>query len=121
MNKSILGRICDSFGNRSGMRTALLNLAYWFLTVGYLEMILRLAVFGELGRGFAFALGFGFAAAAVAAAVLSLLPGKIRFPVSMAVRVFLVLLFASQVVYNAVFRTLYSVALMRQGGAAITT
>ncbi len=121
MNKSIFGRIGDSFGNRSGMRTALLNLAYWFLTVGYLEMILRLAVFGELGRGFAFALGFGFAAAAVAAAVLSLLPGKIRFPVSMAVTVFLVLLFASQVVYNAVFRTLYSVALMRQGGAAITT
>lgn len=117
----ILRETGTSFRNMPALEAVFLNLAYWFLTIGYLELVLRLAVFDELGRGFAFALGFGFVIAAVVAAVLSLLPGKAGFPVSLIVTVFLVLLFASQIVYNAVFRTLYSVALMRQGGAAITT
>lgn len=117
----ILRRIGASFRNKPALHAVLLNVAYWFLTVGYLEWILHMAVFGTVGSGAAFALGFGFVIAAVLAAVLTILPGKARFPGSLIVTVFLILLFASQIVYNAVFRTLYSVALMQQGGAAITT
>ena len=103
-------------------RTAtLLGLAYWFVSVVYWELVLHTAALGELKGKFAFVLGFSFAFACALTLILSLLPQKLRFWGNAAATAVLTVLYGSQLVYYFVFATLYSVSMIQQGGAAVTS
>ena len=94
---------------------------WWLCSLFYLESLVHFTVYGGFHVRFAYAIGLTAAIAALLALVCSLLPKKIRFGSMLAVTVVLTVLFGSQMVYEFVFGTMYSVAQMGMGGAAITS
>ena len=99
----------------------LANTGFFFFTLLYLEIILRLIVFRKAGGNFLYVAGFDFVFAGILALITSFLPKKAHFTVTAVITGFLVVLFGSQIVYYYAFGTLYSVSQMQMGGAAITT
>lgn len=94
---------------------------YWLFALLYWEMLLHFAVYGEFSVKFGYGIAFTLAIALVVAAVMSLLPRKASFVGNLLVSLVLAVLYGSQIVYNFIFGTMYSVALMEQGGAALTS
>lgn len=109
------------FQDRRALAAALTGLAYWLFTLCYFELLLHAVAFGAPELRFAFTVGFSLVFACALALVTSFLPEKLRFAADLVVTVFLAVLYGSQMVYNFVFGTLYSVALIQQGGAAVTS
>lgn len=103
------------------IRGTLVSTAYWLLLLLCLELLLHVLAYGAPGWDFLTVVGFTACAACLVTLVLSFLPRKIRMPVELAVTVLVILLYGSQLVYYFIFGTLYSVALMGQGGQAITS
>ena len=99
---------------------AALQAAYWMFALLYWEAVLHQAVFGEFGKEFVYAVGFSVSAALVLALAVSFLT-KRRLVVSGLLTVALTVLHGSQIVYNFIFGTMYSVAMMGQGGDAMTS
>ena len=99
----------------------LMRLLYWFAAIVYWELVLRFAVQETLGGNLAFVLGFSFVFACGLALLCSFLPRKIRFAGDVIVTVALIVLYGSQLVYYFVFASLYSVSMIQQGGAAVTS
>lgn len=99
---------------------AALQAAYWMFALLYWETVLHQAVFGEFGKEFVYAVGFSVSAALVLALAVSFLT-KRRLVVSGLLTVALTVLYGSQIVYNFIFGTMYSVAMMGQGGDAMTS
>ncbi len=97
------------------------ELGFWFLSLLYWEALLHGVVYGAFTWKFGYVAGFTLAIAGVLGLFLSLVPEKARFWASLAVTLVLTVLYGSQMVYYFVFGTLYSVSLMGQGGAAITS
>lgn len=97
---------------------AALPVIYWTLALLYWELLLSGAVFHKLGLA-AYAVGFTLTAALLLSLVLSFLK-RGRFAVEIGLTVIFALLYGSQVVYNFIFGTLYSVAMVSQGGEAMT-
>jgi len=94
---------------------------YWFFSLIYLESLVHFTVYEGFHSRFLYAIGLSAAIAALAALVISLIPGKIRF-VSMLLGVaVLTFLYGSQMVYEFIFGTMYSVAQMGLGGAALAS
>lgn len=91
---------------------------YWAFALMYWECLLSGAVFHSFGVRI-YALGFTLSAALLVALVLSFLR-KGRFGAEVFLTAVLTLLYGSQIVYHFIFGTLYSVAMVSQGGEAMT-
>lgn len=105
--------------NRIPMKATLLSTAFWWFTLVYLETLLHSQVFTEFSLRYVFVIGFSFPIAAVIALLMSFLPRKANFPVSLLLTLVLIVLYGSELVYNAVFGSLYSMAMMALGGDAL--
>lgn len=106
---------------RGGWVTAAAGFGYWFFALVYWEALLQVCVFDSVTGKFAYVAGFSAALACVLALLLSFVPRKARFWVELASVAVLTVLYGSQLVYYFVFGTMYSLALMQQGGAAVTS
>jgi len=91
---------------------------YWAFALMYWECLLSGAVFHSFGVRI-YALGFTLSAALLVTLVLSFLR-KGRFGAEVFLTAVLTLLYGSQIVYHFIFGTLYSVAMVSQGGEAMT-
>ena len=91
---------------------------YWVFALMYWECLLSGAVFHSFGVR-SYALGFTLSAALLVTLVLSFLK-RGRFGAEIFLTAVLTLLYGSQVVYHFIFGTLYSVAMVSQGGEAMT-
>ena len=94
---------------------------FWFCALLFWEILLHIIVLGDFGGNFGYLAGFTASAAALLALVQSFVPKKVNFAVTLVLSLVLTVLYGSQLVYNYVFGTLYSMALMGQGGQAITS
>lgn len=115
--KGILAQIRQ---NRS-VRLSAINAAFWFVTLLYLETVLHLRFFDGFAPSYLFAVGFTAAIALILSAFLGCLPKKANGLISAVLVTLVSLVFASQIVYDAVFGTMYSLSLVGLGGAAITS
>ena len=91
---------------------------YWAFALMYWECLLSGAVFHSFGVRI-YALGFTLSAALFVTLVLSFLK-RGRFGAEIFLTAVLTLLYGSQIVYHFIFGTLYSVAMVSQGGEAMT-
>lgn len=91
---------------------------YWAFALLYWECLLSGAVFHSFGVRI-YALGFTLSAALLVTLVLSFLR-KGRFGAEILLTAVLTLLYGSQIVYHFIFGTLYSAAMVSQGGEAMT-
>lgn len=91
---------------------------YWAFALLYWECLLSGSVFHSFGVRI-YALGFTLSAALLVTLVLSFLR-KGRFGAEIFLTAVLTLLYGSQIVYHFIFGTLYSVAMVSQGGEAMT-
>lgn len=96
-------------------------LCFFFFSLLYWELILHLSVFPEISGKFFYAVGFSLTLSAILTLVLSFFPKKISYWLAVSLSVLFGLLFGSQLVYYFVFGSLYSISLVGEGGAAITT
>lgn len=94
---------------------------YWLLSIVYFELLLHLVAFPTLDIHSGYVLGFAAVFAFVIAMLLSFLPAKAHFVTGLILTVLLTVFYGSQMVYNFVFASLYSVSSMQQGGAAVTS
>jgi hypothetical protein len=101
------------------LRNGLISGAYWLTLLTVLELLLHILAYGAPTGDFLMVLGFNVCIAGVAAILFSFLPGKIRLIGEILVTALVILFFASQTVYFLIFGTLYSVALVQQGGQAL--
>ncbi len=91
---------------------------YWVFALLYWECLLSGSVFHSFGVRI-YALGFTLSAALLVTLVLSFLR-KGRFGAEILLTAVLTLLYGSQIVYHFIFGTLYSAAMVSQGGEAMT-
>lgn len=91
---------------------------YWAFALMYWECLLSGSVFHSFGVRI-YALGFTLSAALLVTLVLSFLR-KGRFGAEVFLTAVLTLLYGSQIVYHFIFGTLYSAAMVSQGGEAMT-
>lgn len=91
---------------------------YWAFALLYWECLLSGSVFHSFGVRI-YALGFTLSAALLVTLVPSFLR-KGRFGAEVFLTAVLTLLYGSQIVYHFIFGTLYSVAMVSQGGEAMT-
>ena len=100
---------------------AITGFGYWTFALLFWETLLHFAVFGEFSLKFGYVVGFSVSAGLVLALAVSFLKRKAAFAVNLLLTLVLMVLYGSQMVYNFIFGTLYSVALMGQGGQAVTS
>ena len=99
----------------------LIQFLYWFVSLSYLESAVHFTVYDGFHPRFLYAIGLTAAIACLLSLVFSLIPRKIRFG-SMLIGVLgLTFLYGSQMVYEFIFGTMYSVAQMGMGGAALAS
>ena len=99
----------------------LVQFAYWFLSLMYLESLVHFTVYGGFHPRFLYAAGLTAAIAALTTFLISLIPGKVRFGAMVVAVLGLTFLYGSQMVYEFIFGTMYSVAQMGLGGAALAS
>lgn len=95
--------------------------AFWLLAILYFETVLHMVVYGGMTVKFLYVLGFSILFAGILTLIMSLLPRNAGFVGAIVSLVLIMILFGSQLVYKFIFGTLYSVAQIQQGGAAITS
>lgn len=116
-----LAKTGGRFKDGKAALAVLSSAAFWFFTLVYLESLLHILVFEGFTIKFGYVVGFSAVFGAVLAVFLTLLPKKVYFPVSVVMVVLITVFYGSQMVYDMIFGTLYSVSLMGQGAAAITS
>lgn len=94
---------------------------FWFCSLSYLESLVHYTVYGGFHPRFLYAVGLTAAIAALLALAFSFISRRLRFGAMLASILVLTVLYGSQMVYEFVFGTMYSVAQMGMGGAAITS
>ena len=104
-----------------GLKAVGARVLFWFAALLWWEGLTQWTVFGEITAKFGYVALFSAGYALILAALLSLTGRKAEPWLTLLMCVAGVLLYGSQLVYNYVFGTLYSVALMEQGGAAVTS
>lgn len=117
----LLQKILMKFREDSARKAALESACFWFLTLLFWETMLHFTVYRDVHVAYAYAVGFTAVAALGISLALSFLHGKGRFAGSLILVLFLTFLYGSQMVYNFIFGTLYSVAMIQQGGDAVTS
>ena len=106
---------------RGNVKSALGSFAYWLFAIVFMETVLHSCVFSGYSVRYLFVVGFSAAVAAILSLVTSFLPKKVSFPVDVVLTLALIVVYGSQVVYHAVFASLYSLAMTSLGGNAITS
>lgn len=114
-------KIASQFRNGKAVRALGAGVLFWFLSLVYMEAVIHGAAFEGISLKFGYVLGFTAVAACVLTALLSMLPTRIYFPATLLVLAVLTLFYGSQYIYQKIFGTLYSTALMGQGGDAVTS
>lgn len=117
LKKNAKKRICS--GN--AVLPAVFQFAYWFLTILFLEAMLHGAAYSAFTGKFAYVAGFSASVAAGLALIGSFLPMTVQFIYTLLVSVALIILYGSQVIYELIFGTLYSVNQMQMGADAVTS
>lgn len=107
--------------SKGSIKTGVFQLAYWFFVLLFLETVLHGQVFGTYSKQFAFVAGFSIVFAAVLALGGTFLKKTAQFIYMLVITLVLVILFESQVIYELIFGTLYSVSQTQMGGDAITS
>ena len=107
------------FTQNHAMRNTLTAFAYWLFAVVFFEALLHAAVFGEFAPRFALVVGFSIPIAGILTLITGFLPKKASFPLGILLTLVMILLYGSQIVYNAVFGSLYSLAMLSLGGDAL--
>ena len=100
---------------------ALMCCGYWMLALLFWETLLHAVVFDSFTAKFAYAAGFTVVNALAVALLVFFVPQKGNFAVNLILTLVFAFLYGSQMVYRFIFGTMYSVALMEQGGAAMTS
>ena len=108
------------FHDRDGLMGLLLNVAFWFIALIYLELLLHFAVVEHVDVRAGFLIGFSLVFAIVLGLLTSFVPKKAHFIVTVCLLSVVTALYFSQMVYHFVFGTLYSTSQVQQGGQAIT-
>lgn len=98
-----------------------LHLGYWLFALLFWETLLHAAVYGDFYAKFAYAIGFTAVFSLAIQLLLSFVPGKISFAANLLLSLVMAVLYGSQMVYNFIFGTMYSVVMMEQGGQAMTS
>ena len=93
---------------------------FWFFTLNFLEGVLRAVVFESIVEKIGLVLGFNAVFAAALTLVTSLFSRKVNIILASIFQILLLFLFGSQIVYDFIFGSLYSVAQMKMGGDAVT-
>ena len=104
-----------------GRKSAAVEYGYWIFALLFWESVLHFAVFGGFGAKFVYVAGFTVTFALVLALLVSFLKQKAAFVADLLLTALMTVLYGSQMVYYFIFGTLYSVALMGQGGQAVTS
>lgn len=104
-----------------GRKSAAVEYGYWIFALLFWETVLHFAVFGGFGAKFVYVAGFTVTFALVLALLVSFLKQKAAFVADLLLTALMTVLYGSQMVYYFIFGTLYSVALMGQGGQAVTS
>ncbi|MGM9590030.1 MAG: LTA synthase family protein [Faecousia sp.] len=99
----------------------LILFGYWFLSLCYLESVVHFTVYDGFHPRFLYAVGLTAAIAAMVTLLFSLVPGTFRFGGMLVTILVLTFLYGSQMVYEFIFGTMYSVAQMGMGGAAMAS
>ena len=107
------------FTQNHALKNTLTAFAYWLFAVVFFETLLHAAVFGEFAPRFALVIGFSAPIAGILTLLTGFLPRKASFPLSILLTLVMILLYGSQIVYNAVFGSLYSLAMLSLGGDAL--
>ncbi len=96
-------------------------LCFFFGSLVYWELLLHLSVFPEFSSKFFYVVGFSLPLSIILTLFLSFFPKKVSYWIAFSLSILIAVLFGSQMVYSFVFGDLYSISLMGQGGAAITS
>jgi len=115
------GKYAAPGDKRGGFGAMGLRFLFWLFALLLWEGLLHSVAFDGFSWKFGYVLGFSAAYAAVISLVLSFLPLKAERWTALGLTLAGVALYGSQLVYDYVFGTLYSVAQMDQGGAAMTS
>ncbi len=115
--RSFLKKMLD----RKAVLRAAANAAFWLFVLLYMETLLHKVLFGSFSIKFLYAIGFTAVIALVISTLLGMLPEKANRTASLCLVSALSILFCTQIVYNAVFGSMYSVALIGMGGQALTS
>lgn len=99
----------------------LLNASFWFLILLYLETALHFILFESISAEYLFTVGFSAVLALILSSITSPLPIKVNKGITIGIVSVLCILYCSQVVYSAIFGSMYSVSLMALGGDAFTS
>ena len=101
--------------------TGMFQFLYWFLSLSYWECAVHYTVYDGFHPRFLYTFGLTAAIACLMALVFSWIPQKLRFGAMVAAAGGLTFLYGSQMVYEFIFGTMYSVAQMGMGGAALAS
>lgn len=93
---------------------------YWFFALNFLEGVLRAVVFESIFDKLGLTLAFNVVFAAALTLLTSLFSRKVNVIIATVLQIFLMFLFGSQIVYDFIFGSLYSVSQMQMGGDAVT-
>lgn len=94
---------------------------YWFFALCYLESAVHFTVYGGFHTRFLYTIGLTAAIAALISLIFSWFSRKVRFAATLVTTMALTFLYGSQMVYEFIFGTMYSVAQMGLGGAALAS
>lgn len=106
--------------DKQALGAAAANACFWFLTLFYMEALLHEVLFDKINAMFWYTVGFSAVLALVISTLLGLLPEKANRIASICLVSALSILFCTQIVYHAVFGSMYSLALVSMGGQALT-
>lgn len=109
------------FKYRCSRQDMLLLWGFWIPSLLFWETLIHFAVYGTFETHFVYAVGFTVAIGLLLGVLLSFIPKKAGFWAHLLTSLVLAVLYGSQLVYNFIFGTMYSVTMMEQGGAAMTS
>ena len=92
-----------------------------FVSLGYWEAVVHYTVYSGFTVKFLYAVGLTAAIACLMTLVILLVPRRIRFGTTFLGAAVFAFLYGSQMVYEFIFGTMYSMAQMGMGGAALTS
>ena len=102
------------------MKHTVCNALFWILSLLYLELTLHVRLFEVCTLSCLYTLGFTAAIGLLISCVLGFLPLKVNRIVSMILVCVITIVYCTQIVYEGVFGTMYSMSQIGLGGDAIT-
>lgn len=93
----------------------------WLVSLIYLETLLHIVVLGSFSSWYCYALGFSLCAACLLGFVTGLLRGRGNKTVCTVIMCLLCFVYASEMTYNFVFGTMYSLSMVSLGAGAVTS